>query len=269
MNAGQTVFSQLLDHLPSYEFQKCVERYRGDAHHRGFSCRDHYLAMAFAQLTYRESLRDIEACLSAQPAKLYAMGFRSPVRRSTLAEANENRDWRIYAELAQRLMLQARKLYANEDLGVDLDAAAYALDSTTIDLCLTLFPWAHFRSTKSAVKMHTLLDLRGNIPTFIRVTTGDVHDVNILDEIIPQPGAYYVMDRGYLDYARLYRIHLASAFFVTRAKSNLDASRIYSEQVDKQAGILADQSIALNGHDSRKDYPSHLRRIRYRDPVTG
>jgi hypothetical protein len=217
--------------------------------------------MAFAQLTYRESLRDIEACLSAQPAKLYAMGFRSPVRRSTLAEANETRDCRIYADLA-------RKLYAKEDLGMDLDAAAYALDSTTIDLCLTLFPWAHFRSTKSAVKMHTLLDLRGSIPTFIRVTTGDIHDVNILDEIILQAGAYYVMDRGYLDYARLYRIHLAGAFFVTRAKSNLDASRIYSEQVDKQTGVLADQSIALNGYDSRKDYPSHLRRIRFHDPLT-
>ena len=225
--------------------------------------------MAFVQLTYRESLRDIEACLSALPDKLYAMGFRSPVRRSTLAEASESRDWRIYAELAQRLMLQARKLYATEDLGMDLDAAAYALDSTTIDLCLTLFPWAHFRSTKSAVKMHTLPDLRGNIPTFIRVTTGDVHDVNILDQIIPQAGAYYVMDRGYLDYARLCRIHLSGAFFVTRAKRNLDASRIYSNQVDRQTGILADQSIARNGYDSRKDYPSHLRRIRFRAPETG
>jgi IS4 transposase len=194
------------------------------------------------------------------------MGFSSPVRRSTLAEANESLDWRIYAELAQRLMRQARKLYAKEDLGMDLDAAAYALDSTTIDLCLSLFPWAHFRSTKSAVKMHTSLDLRGNIPTFVRITTGDVHDVNILDEITPQAGAYYVMDRGYLDYARLHRIHLAGTFFVTRAKRNLDASCIYSEQVDKQSGILADQSIALNGHDSRKDYPSHLRRIRFHDP---
>jgi hypothetical protein len=236
---------------------------------RNLSCTEQFRAMAFAQLTYRESLRDIEACLSAQPGKLYAMGFHCPVHRSTLAEANENRDWRIYAELAQRLMLQARKLYAKEDLGIDLNAAAYALDSTTIDLCLSLFPWANFRSTKSAVKMHTLLDLRGNIPTFIRVTTGDVHDVNILDEIIPQPGAYYVMDRGYLDYARLYRVHLAGAFFVTRAKSNLDASRVYSQQVDKQTGIVADQSIALNGYQSRKDYPSYLRRIRYRDPGTG
>jgi hypothetical protein len=245
-----------------------VARYGGDRRVRSLTCAEQFRAMAFAQLAYRESLRDIEACLSAQPAKLYAMGFRPPVRRSTLAEANENRDWRIYAELAQRLMLQARKLYANEDLGMDLAAAAYALDSTTIDLCLTLFPWAHFRTTKSAVKMHTLLDLRGNIPTFIRVTTGDVHDVNILDEIIPQAGAYYIMDRGYLDYARLYRIHLAGVFFVTRVKRNLDASRIYSERVDKQNGILADQSIALNGYDSRKDYPSHLRRIRFHDPET-
>jgi hypothetical protein len=269
VNAGKLLFAQLMDFLPWTSFARSVARYGGDRRVRSLSCTEQFRAMAFAQLTYRESLRDIEACLSAQPAKLYAMGFRSPVRRSTLAEANESRDWRIYAELAQRLMLQARKLYATEDLGMDLDAAAYALDSTTIDLCLTLFPWAHFRSTKSAVKMHTLLDLRGNIPTFIRVTTGDVHDVNILDQIIPQAGAYYVMDRGYLDYARLYRIHLSGAFFVTRAKRNLDASRIYSNQVDKQTGILADQSIALNGYDSRKDYPSHLRRIRFRDPETG
>jgi transposase len=269
VNAGKLLFAQLMDFLPWTSFARSVNRYDGDCRVRSLSCAEQFRAMAFAQLTYRESLRDIEACLSAQPAKLYPMGFRSPVRRSTLAEANESRDWRIYAELAQRLMLQARKLYAQEDLGVDLDAAAYALDSTTIDLCLSLFPWAHFRSTKAAVKMHTLLDLRGNIPTFIRVTTGDVHDVNILDQILPQPGAYYVMDRGYLDYARLYRIHLAGAFFVTRAKSNLDACRIYSHPTNKQTGVLADQSIALNGHDSRKDYPSHLRRIRFRDPDTG
>jgi transposase len=269
VNAGKLLFAQLMDFLPWTSFARSVARYGGDHRVRSLSCAEQFRAMAFAQLTYRESLRDIEACLSAQPAKLYPMGFRSPVRRSTLAEANESRDWHIYAELAQRLMLQARKLYANQDLGMDLDAAAYALDSTTIDLCLSLFPWAHFRSTKSAVKMHTLLDLHGNIPTFIRVTCGDVHDVNFLDQIVPQPGAYYVMDRGYLDYFRLYRIHLAGAFFVTRAKSNLDACRIYSHATDKQAGILADQSIALNGHDSRKDYPSHLRRIRFRDPDTG
>jgi hypothetical protein len=269
VNAGKLLFAQLMDFLPWTSFARIVARYGGDRRVRNLSCTEQFRAMAFAQLTYRESLRDIEACLCAQPAKLYAMGFRSPVRRSTLAEANESRDWRIYAELARRLMVQARKLYATEDLGMDLDAAAFALDSTTIDLCLTLFPWAHFRSTKSAVKMHTLLDLRGNIPTFIRVTTGDVHDVNILDEIIPQAGAYYVMDRGYLDYARLYRLHLAGAFFVTRAKSNLDARRIYSQQVDKRTGIRADQSIALNGYHSRKDYPSHLRRIRFHDPETG
>ncbi len=269
MNAGKLLFAQLMDFLPWTSFARSVARYGGDYRVRSFSCAEQFRAMAFAQLAYRESLRDIEACLSAQPAKLYPMGFRSPVRRSTLAEANENRDWRIYAELAQRLMLQARKLYAKESFGVDLDAAAYALDSTTIDLCLSLFPWAYFVSTKSAVKMHTLLDLRGNIPAFIRVTTGDVHDVNILDEIPLQSGAYYILDRGYLDYRRLHRIHSFGAFFVTRAKSNLDASRIYSYPVDKQAGILADQSIALNGHDSRKDYPSHLRRIRFRDPETG
>ena len=268
MNSGKLLFAQLMDFLPWTSFARSVSRYNGDHRVRSFTCAEQFRAMAFAQLTYRESLRDIEACLSAQPAKLYAMGFRSPVCRSTLAEANESRDWRIYAELAQRLMLQARKLYANDDLGIDLDAAAYALDSTTIDLCLSLFPWAHFRSTKSAVKMHTLLDLRGNIPAFIRVTTGDMHDVNMLDEIVPQPGAYYVMDRGYLDYERLYRIHLTGAFFVTRAKRNLDASRIYSEPVNKQNGVLADQSIALNGCASRRDYPSHLRRIRYHDPVT-
>jgi len=269
VNAGKLLFAQLMDFLPWTSFARSVARYGGDRRVRNLSCTEQFRAMAFAQLTYRESLRDIEACLSAQPAKLYPMGFRSPVRRSTLAEANENRDWRIYAELAQRLMVQARKLYAQESLGMELDAAAYALDSTTIDLCLSLFPWAHFRSTKSGVKMHTLLDLRGSIPVFIRVTTGDMHDVNILDQIAFQSGAYYVMDRGYLDYGRLHRLHLAGAFFVTRAKSNLDASRIYSRPVDKQSGILADQSIALDGYLSRKEYPSHLRRIRFRDPDTG
>jgi len=269
VNVGKLLFAQLMDFLPWTSFSRSVARYGGDRRVRSFSCAEQFRAMAFAQLTYRESLRDIEACLGAQPAKLYPMGFRSPVRRSTLAEANESRDWRIYAELAQRLMLQARKLYAQENLGIDLKAAAYALDSTTIDLCLSLFPWAHFCSTKSAVKMHTLLDLRGSIPAFIRITTGDVHDVNILDQIVFQPGAYYVMDRGYLDYYRLHRIHLAGAFFVTRAKSNLDASRIYSHRADKQGGILIDQTIALNGYISHKGYPSHLRRIRFRDAQTG
>jgi len=225
MNAGKLLFAQLMDFLPWTSFARSVNRYGGDRRVRCLSCAEQFRAMAFAQLTYRESLRDIEACLSAQPAKLYPMGFRSPVRRSTLAEANESRDWRIYAELAQRLMVQARKLYANEDLGMDLDAAAYALDSTTIDLCLSLFPWAHFRPTKSAVKMHTLLDLRGSIPVFILVTTGDTHDVNILDQIVFQPGAYYVVDRGYLDYCRLHRVHLAGAFFVKHLTEGVRIAR--------------------------------------------
>ena len=228
-----------------------------------------FQVMAFAQLTYRESLRDIEACLNAQSSKLYAMGFRAPVRRSTLADANERRNWRIYAELAQRLMLQARKLYATESFGIDLDGVAYALDSTTIDLCLSLFPWAHFRSTKSAIKMHTLLDLRGSIPAFIRVTTGDRHDVNILDEILIEPGAYYVMDRGYMDFFRLHRIHLAGAFFVTRARSDQRLRRVYSSLVDKPSGIMADQIVSLEVFRTHRDYPSHLRRIRFHDPETG
>ena len=224
MNAGQTVFSQLLDHLPSYEFQKCVERYRGDAHHRGFSCRDQYLAMAFAQLTYRESLRDIEACLGAMRGKLYHMGFRGRVTRSTLGDANEAHDWRIYADFALVLIAIARPLYADDPLGVDLVQALYALDSTTIDLCLSVFPWAKFRKHKGAVKMHTLLDLRGNIPTFIRITDGKVHDVNILDELLIEAGAFYVMDRGYIDFERLHAFTLELAFFVVRTKENVLAS---------------------------------------------
>jgi Domain of unknown function (DUF4372)/Transposase DDE domain len=269
MNTGKLLFAQLMDFVPWTSFARSVVRYGGDHRMRKFSCAEQYRAMAFAQLTYRESLRDIEACLNAQPNKLYAMGFRSPVRRSTLADANELRDWRIYAELAQRLMAQARKLYAQESLGMDLNAAAYALDSTTIELCLSLFPWAHFRPTDSAIKMHTLLDLRGSIPAFIRITTAMKDDVSILDQIVYQPGAYYVMDRGYLDFDRFYRLHLAGAFFVTRAKRNLDARRIYSSPTDKQRGILADQTIALNQYRSHRDYPSHLRRIRFRDPETG
>ena len=269
MNTGKLLFTQLMDFVPWSSFARSVVRYGGDYRMRSFSCAEQYRAMAFAQLTYRESLRDIEACLNAQPNKLYAMGFRTPVRRSTLADANELRDWRIYAELAQRLMAQARKLYAQESLGIDLNAAAYALDSTTIELCLSLFPWAHFRPTDSAIKMHTLLDLRGSIPAFIRITTAMKDDVSILDQIVCQPGAYYIMDRGYLDFDRFYRIHLAGAFFVTRAKRNLDARRLYSNTTDKQRGILADQTIALNQYRSHRDYPSHLRRIRYRDPETG
>jgi hypothetical protein len=269
MNAGKVLFAQLMDFLPWTSFARSVARYGGDRRVRSLSCAEQFRAMAFAQLTFRESLRDIEACLGAQPNKLYHLGFRSPVRRSTLAEANESRDWRIHAEVAQRLIAQARRLYAQESLGVDLKPAVYALDSTTIDLCMSLFPWAHFRSAKSAVKMHTLLDLRGSIPAFIRVTTGDTHDVRMPDQIAPEPGAFYGMDRGYLDFARLYRLHLAGAFFVTRAKSNLDASRIYSAPSDRGKGIAADQTVRLNGHRSHRSYPSHLRRIRFRDPAAG
>jgi hypothetical protein len=225
--------------------------------------------MAFAQLTYRESLRDIETCLSAQAAKLYAMGFGDPVRRSTLADANEARDWRIYAELAQRLIVQARRLYTNEDLGFDLANTVYALDSTTIDLCLAVFPWAQFRTTKAAVKMHTLLDLRGNIPSFIHVSDGKLHDVHALDLLLPEAGAIYVMDRGYVDFARLHELHLAGAFFVTRAKSNMKAHRVYSAPTDRATGIICDQIIALDGHYTSRHYPEHLRRIRLRDAESG
>jgi hypothetical protein len=269
MNAGKLLFAQLMDFVPWTSFARSVIRYGGDRRVRSLTCTEQYRAMAFAQLTYRESLRDIEACLNTQPNKLYAMGFRAPVRRSTLADANQLRDWRIYAELGQRLMAQARRLYASESLGIDLDAAAYALDSTTIDLCLSLFPWAHFRSTKSAIKVHTLLDLRGSIPAFIRATSGDRHDVNMLDEILIEPGAYYVMDRGYLDFFRLQRIHLAGAFFVTRARSDQRVRRVYSRPADKPSGIMADQIVSLEVFRTHRDYPSHLRRIRCHDPETG
>jgi transposase len=269
MNAGKLLFAQLMDFVPWTSFARSVARYGGDHRVRSLTCTEQYRAMAFAQLTFRESLRDIEACLNTQPNKLYAMGFRAPVRRSTLADANERRDWRIYAELTQRLMVQARKLYANDSFGVDLDGAAYALDSTTIDLCLSLFPWAHFRSTKSAVKVHALLDLHGSIPAFIRVTTGDRHDVNILDEIVIEPGAYYIMDRGYMDFFRLHRIHLAGAFFVTRARSDQRLRRVYSRPAHKPSGIIADQIVSLEVFRTHRDYPSHLRRIRFHDPQTG
>jgi len=269
MNAGKTLFSQLMDCLPWSTFARVVARYHGDHSVQTFPCTEQYRAMAFAQLTYRESLRDIEACLSAQPAKLWHMGFRGPVRRSALADANQARDWRIYAEFAQRLIAQARRLYAGEGLLVDLDNTVYALDSTTIDLCLSLFPWAHFRSTKGAVKMHTLLDLRGNIPSFIHISDGKLHDVHALDMLVPEAGAIYVMDRGYVDFARLYRLHEAGAFFVTRAKSNLNAHRVYSAATDRTTGVIADQTIALDGHYTKQDYPAHLRRVRFRDPQTG
>jgi len=269
MNAGKTLFSQLMDCLPWSTFARIVARYHGDHSVETFPRTEQYRAMAFAQLTYRESLRDIEACLSAQPAKLWHMGFHGPVRRSTLADANLARDWRIYAEFAQRLIAQARRLYAGENLLADLNNTVYALDSTTIDLCLSLYPWAHFRSTKAAVKMHTLLDLRGNIPSFIHISDGKLHDVHALDMLVPEAGAIYVMDRGYVDFARLHRLHEAGAFFVTRAKSNLNAHRVYSAATDRTTGVIADQTIALDGHYTKRDYPVHLRRVRFRDPKTG
>ncbi len=269
MNTGKTLFAQVMDFLPWTTFARCVARYGGDRSVKSLTCAEQYRAMAFAQLTYRESLRDIEACLSAQQAKLYHMGFREPVRRSTLADANESRDWRIYAEFAQRLIAQARKLYLSEDLGLELSNTVYALDSTTIDLCLSVFPWAHFRSTKAAVKMHTLLDLRGNIPSFIHVSNGKLHDVHALDLLTFEVGAIYVMDRAYVDFERLHALHQAKAFFVTRAKSNLDARRVYSAPVDRSAGLICDQTIALDGFYSKQDFPEHLRRIRFKDPETG
>ena len=269
MYAGQSLFAQLMEFVPWTTFARLVERYGGDHRVRTLTCGEQYRAMAFAQLTYRESLRDIETCLAAQAAKLYHMGFREPVRRSTLADANETRDWRIYAALAQTLIVQARKLYAGEDLGLDLKNTVYALDSTTIDLCLSVFPWAHFRSTKSAVKMHTLLDLRGDIPSFIHISDGKLHDVHALDMLVPEAGAIYVMDRAYIDFGRLYGLHQAGAFFVTRAKSNLNAHRVYSASTDRTGGVIADQTITLDGTRSRQDYPVHLRRIRFKDPETG
>jgi hypothetical protein len=257
-----------MDYLPSYEFQKCVARYRGDSHGRGFSCRDQYLAMAFAQLTYRESLRDIEACLRSMSGKLYHMGFRGRVARSTLADANESHDWRIYADFAQVLIGIARPLYAHDPIGVDLDQSLYALDSTTIDLCLSLFPWARFRKHKAAIKMHTLLDLHGNIPTFIRITDGTVHDVNILDEVLPEAGAFYVMDRGYIDFERLYLFTLCSAFFVVRTKENILLQRRYSRAVDKSTGVRSDHTVILTAVESAKVYPDPLRRVSYYDAET-
>ena len=268
MNSGRTVFSQLIQHLPEKEFQKCVARHNGDSNFRGFSCWDQLLAMAFAQLTYRESLRDIESCLRALRSKLYHMGFRGKVSRSTLADANESHDWRIFAEFAQVLIGIARPLHAHDPIGVDLDQSLYALDSTTIDLCLSLFPWAKFRRRKAAVKMHTLLDLHGNIPTFIRVTSGDVHDVNILDEIMPEAGSFYVMDRGYIDFQRLFVFTLSSAFFVVRTKSNVLIQRRYSHPVDRSTGVRSDQTVILTSFESASAYPDALRRVSYLDKET-
>ena len=265
MNSGRTVFSQLIQHLPEKEFQKYVARHHGDSNFRGFSCWDQLLAMAFAQLTYRESLRDIESCLRALPSKLYHMGFRGKVSRSTLADANESHDWRIFADFAQGLIATARPLHACDLMGVDLDQSLYALDSTTIDLCLSLFPWAKFRQHKAAVKMHTLLDLHGNIPTFIRVTSGAVHDVNLLDEILPEAGAFYVMDRAYIDFQRLFVLTLSSAFFVVRTKSNVLLERRYSHPVDKSTGVLSDQTVILSSVESATAYPDPLRKVSYFD----
>jgi transposase len=268
MNTGRTVFAQLIAHLSHIEFQKCVTRYDGDRHQRYLSCWDQYLAMAFAQFTYRESLRDIEACLQSMSGKLYHMGFRSRIARSTLADANETHDWRIFADFAQHLVGVARPLHADDPMGVDLDHSLYALDSTTIDLCLALFPWAKFRRHKGAVKMHTLLDLHGNIPTFIRITDGKVHDVNILDDIVPEAGAFYVMDRGYIDFKRLYLFTLSSAFFVVRTKENVLLQRRYSRPVDKSVGLRSDQTVVLTAVESVKAYPDALRRVSYFDAET-
>jgi hypothetical protein len=268
MNSGKTIFSQLMDLIPHHEFNKCVLRYNGQYKVKMFSCWEQYLAMVFAQLTYRESLRDIQAALSAGQNKLYHMGFRSPVRRNTLANANAIRDWRIYADFAQVLIAWAQKLYAGQELEVELQQMAYALDSTTIDLCLSLFPWAKFRKRKGAIKLHTLLDIKTQIPTCITITHGKVHDVNILDKMAFEPGAIYLMDRGYLDFKRLHRLHGALAFFVTRLKSNTQFRRLYSQPVEKDSGVSCDQIIVLNSASARLDYPERLRRIVYRDPET-
>ena len=269
MNLGKTLFAQLMDFLPWKTFHRIVDRHHGDRYVKSMTCAEQFRVMALAQLTYRESLRDIEVCLSAQSAKLYHMGLRQEIKRSTLADANEARDWRIHAAFAEHLIALARKLYVDDSIGFELANTAYALDSTTIDLCLSVFPWAPFRTTKAAVKMHTLLDLRGNIPTFIHISDGKLHDVNVLDVLVPEAGAIYVMDRGYVDFERLHAMHQASAFFVTRAKSNTRLRRVYSAQVDRDTGIICDQTVALVGYYSRRDYPVHLRRIRFKDPESG
>jgi hypothetical protein len=267
MNNGRTIFAQIVEHLPIHEFRKCVDRYQGNHRVKTFSCWDQFLCMVFAQLTYRESLRDIVACLRSLHTRLYHMGFRGTVSRSTLADANEGRDWRIYADFAQVLIAQARTLYLDEDLGFDLQNTVYALDSTTIDLCISLFPWATFKPDQHAIKLHTLLDLRGNIPTFIRMTPAQLNDINIMDHIAPEGGAFYVMDRGYLDFTRLYRWTRAGAFFVTRARKDFRCRRLRSHAVDKTAGVICDQTVRLQWYYSVKGYPDPLRRIRYLDPT--
>jgi hypothetical protein len=268
MNLGKTLFAQIMEFVPWTSFARIVDRYGGDSRVRSLSCPEQFRAMAFAQLTYRESLRDIETCLLANQSKLYSMGFRSPIRRSTLADANEGRDWHIWADLAALLIRRARKLYCNDSFGIDLDNTVYALDATTIDLCLSLFPWAPFRTHKAAVKLHTLLDLRGNIPAFIHSSYGKTHEVNVLDILPIEAGAFYVMDRGYLDFSRLFALHQAGAFFVTRAKRGMDAHRVYSMPTDRNTGIICDQRIVLNGYYISRDYPEQLRRIRFKDPET-
>jgi hypothetical protein len=265
MYSGQLVFSQLMDFLPMHQFRRCVDRYNGNYHMKQFSCLDQFLCMAFAQLSYRESLRDIESCLRAMHTKLYHMGIRSRVSKSTLADANEKRDWRIYADFAQVLIHIARELYADDDFGVELDETVYALDASTIDLCLSLFPWARFRRAKAAIKLHTLLDLRGSIPSFISITEGTVHDVNVLDELIPEPGAFYIMDRGYLDFERLYLLHQCMAFFVIRSKSNTRFRRLYSHPINKATGLKCDQTVVLTGVYTKKYYPDKLRRVKFFD----
>jgi hypothetical protein len=268
MHTGKLVFAQLMEHLPLTTFRRCVARYGGHHKVKRFTCLDQYLCMAFAQLTFRESLRDIEACLRAQSSKLYHLGIGSAVARNTLANANATRDWRIYCDFAQSLIAMARRLYANEPFGVDLKDTVYALDATTIDLCLSVFPWAPFRSTKAAIKLHTLLDLRGNIPSFIRISDGKWHEVNLLDELIVEPGAFYVMDRGYIDFERLGRLSEAGSFFVTRAKSNLKVQRRYSHKVDKTTGLICDQTVMLTVFYSRQGFDAPLRRIKFKDPQT-
>ena len=268
MNQGKLVFAQLMQHLPLSTFRRCVTRYRGEFKVQSFSCLNQFLCMTFAQLTYRESLRDIEVCLRAQRSKLYHFGIRSTVARNTLSNANAVRDWRIYADFAQSLIGIARPLYAQEPFGVDLQETVYALDATTIDLCLSVFPWAPFRSAKAAIKLHTLLDLRGNIPTFIHISDGKMHEVNILDQLLPEPGAFYIMDRGFLDFERLYRFHQNGSFFVTRGKSNLKVQRRYSHPIDRKTGLICDQSVVLTGFYSHQGFEAPLRRIRFKDPET-
>jgi len=268
MYTGKLVFAQVMEHLPLHTFRRCVARYKGEHKVKHFSCLDQYLSLAFAQLTFRESLRDIEACLRAQSSKLYHLGLRATVARNTLANANATRDWRIYCDFAQSLIGMARRLYVNEPFGVELKDTVYALDATTIDLCLSVFPWAPFRSTKAAIKLHTLLDLRGNIPSFLFISDGKLHEVNILDQLLPEPGAFYVMDRGYIDFERLGRLAEAGSFFVTRAKSNLKARRRYSHKVDRTKGLICDQTVVLAVFYSRKGFDQPLRRIRFKDPET-